>query len=142
MMSDWYEKTDRALQLTGKGDKTRQCYVRAVRLLAGFYDKTPDKITEQELQDYFLHRQNVSKWAPSTMRISYYGIRFFFQNVARRDWHTLDILKVKMKKGFLIFSALRRSEAHLPRSGCSTTMPFFPLSIPVGSGYRKGCIFR
>lgn len=98
MMSDWYEKTDRALQLTGKGDKTRQCYVRAVRLLAGFYDKTPDKITEQELQDYFLHRRNVSKWAPSTMRISYYGIRFFFQNVARRDWHTLDILKVKNEK--------------------------------------------
>jgi hypothetical protein len=75
MITDWYEKTNISLQLTGKGDKTRQCYVRAVRLLAELYDKTPDKFTEEELQDYFLHRQNVSKWAAATMRISYYGIR-------------------------------------------------------------------
>lgn len=98
MTTDWYDETARALQLAGKGTKTQQCYVRAVRLLAEFYNKTPDKISEQELQDYFLHRQNVSRWAPSTMGIAYYGIRFFYQNVARRDWPTLDLIKVKREK--------------------------------------------
>ncbi len=98
MQKTWYEKTDRAIRLAGKGDKIRECYVRAVRLLSDFYSKTPDQVTEEELQDYFLYRQNVSKWAPSTLRISYYGIRFYFQKVAHRDWHTLDLIKVKSEK--------------------------------------------
>ena len=65
---------------------------------AEFHNKTPDKISEQELQDYFLFRQNTSKWASSTLGIAYYGIRFFYQNVARRDWPTLDLIKVKREQ--------------------------------------------
>jgi len=40
---------------------TQECYTRAVRMLADFYHKTPDQVNEQELQDYFLHRENVDK---------------------------------------------------------------------------------
>lgn len=67
MTKDWYDETARALQLAGKGTRTRKCYIRAVRMLSEFYNKHPAKITEIELQDYFLHRQNVTKWAPPTM---------------------------------------------------------------------------
>ncbi len=98
MTGNWYEQTDRALQLAGKGARTWECYVRAVRMLSEFHNKTPDTITEQELQDYFLFRQNTSKWASSTLGIAYYGIRFFYQNVARRDWPTLDLIKVKREQ--------------------------------------------
>ena len=45
-----------ALQLSGKGERTQQSYVREVRLLAQFYDTSPDLISAQQLQDYFLHR--------------------------------------------------------------------------------------
>jgi Phage integrase, N-terminal SAM-like domain len=41
-----------ALQLSGKGERTQESYVREVRLLAQFYHKSPDRITEQELQHY------------------------------------------------------------------------------------------
>jgi len=98
MAVNWYNQTDRALQLAGKGTRTRQCYLRAVRMLSEFHNKAPDKISEQELQDYFLYRQNTSQWAPSTMGIAYYGIRFFYQNVVRRDWPTLDLVKVKREQ--------------------------------------------
>ena len=56
MAENWYDQADRALQLAGKGTRTRQCYLRAVRMLAEFHNKAPDKISEQELQDYFLFR--------------------------------------------------------------------------------------
>ena len=36
-----------ALQLSGKGERTQQAYVREVRLLAQFYHKSPDRISEQ-----------------------------------------------------------------------------------------------
>jgi integrase/recombinase XerD len=84
-----------ALQLSGKGERTQQSYVREVRLLAQFYDKSPRLISEQQLQDYFLHRKNVDRLAPASMRICYSGIRFFYQHVLKRDWHTLSLIRAQ-----------------------------------------------
>jgi integrase/recombinase XerD len=82
-----------ALQLSGKGERTQEAYVREVRLLAQFYHKAPDRISEQELQAYFLHRKNVDGLAPASLRICYSGIRFFYQHVLQRDWHTLSLMR-------------------------------------------------
>ena len=84
-----------ALQLSGKGERTQQAYVREVRLLSQFYGKSPDLISEPELQDYFLHRKNVDRLAPASMRICYSGIRFFSQHVLQRDWHTLSLIRAQ-----------------------------------------------
>jgi integrase/recombinase XerD len=98
MMKDYYTKSMRALQLAGMSQRTQQCYTRSVRMLVDFYNKTPDKINEQELQDYFLHRKNVDKWSSATMRICYSGIKFFFVNVLKRDWHTLKLIYAKREQ--------------------------------------------
>ena len=45
MMTDWYERTIKALQLNGKGEDTQECYARAVRMLSEFYKKTPDLVS-------------------------------------------------------------------------------------------------
>src|SRR5215468_9883647 len=82
-----------ALQLSGKSERTQASYVREVRLLAQFYHKSPDRISEQELQRYCLHRKNVDGLAPTSMRICYSGIRFFYQHVLKRDWHTLTLMR-------------------------------------------------
>ncbi|MEW6664168.1 MAG: site-specific integrase [Thermodesulfobacteriota bacterium] len=95
MMTDWNEKMVKALQINGKGERSQQAYARAVRMLTQFHGKSPDEITEDELQNYFLHRKNVSKWSPNTMRICYCGIRFFYQHVLQRDWHILNILRAQ-----------------------------------------------
>src|SRR5206468_3959961 len=70
-------------------------YVREVRLLAQFYGKSPDLLSEQELQHSFLHRKNVDGLAPASMRICYSGIRFFYQHVLQRDWHTLSLIRAQ-----------------------------------------------
>jgi site-specific recombinase XerD len=84
-----------ALQLSGKSEWTQQSYVREVRLLAQFYDKSPSLISDQQLQDYFLHRKNVDRLAPASMRLCYSGIRFFYQHVLKRDWHTLSLIRAQ-----------------------------------------------
>ena len=84
-----------ALQLSGKGERTQDSYVREVRLLAQFYHKSPDHISAQELQHYVLHRKNVDGLAPASMRICSSGIRFFSQHVLTRDWHTLSLLRAQ-----------------------------------------------
>jgi len=84
-----------ALHLSGKSERTQQSYVREVRLLAQFYHQSPDRLSEQELQRYFLHRKNVDGLAPASMRICYSGIRFFYQHVLQRDWHTLSLMRAQ-----------------------------------------------
>ena len=98
MMKNYYDQSMRALQLAGMSERTQQCYTRSVRMLVDFYNKTPDQITEVQLQDYFLHRKNKDKWSPATMRICYSGIKFFFINVLKRKWHTLKLAKAKREK--------------------------------------------
>jgi len=94
-MNDWYQRMIATLQLNGKGEPTQKAYTRAVRMLSEFYNKTPDLVSEAELQEYFLHRKNVNRWAPKTMRICYCGIRFFYVHVLARDWHILSILRAQ-----------------------------------------------
>jgi integrase/recombinase XerD len=84
-----------ALQLSGKGERTQQAYVREVRLLAQFYGKSPEVISEPELQHDFLHRKNVDGLAPASMPICYSGIRFFYQHVLKRDWHTVSLVRAQ-----------------------------------------------
>jgi len=98
MMTDWYERSMKALQLAGLAERSQQCYTLAVRMLVLFYDKTPDLISEEELQEYFLHRRNVDKWSSGTLRICYCAIRFFFEKVLRRDWHIFGYLKAERSK--------------------------------------------
>ncbi len=98
MKTEWYDRTIQALQLNGKGERTQEAYARSVRMLTQFYDKSPDLITEQELQDYFLHRKNVDHWSPNTMRICYCGIRFCYEHVLQRNWHILGILRAQNER--------------------------------------------
>ncbi|MBV5318389.1 MAG: site-specific integrase [Desulfobulbaceae bacterium] len=97
-MTDWYERSFKALQLAGYAEKSQQCYLRAIRLLVEHAGKTPDLVTEEELQDYFLHRRNVNRWAPGTMRICYSGLKFFFTRVLRREWGTFEYLRAQREK--------------------------------------------
>ena len=86
-MTQWYQQAIDALQLNGKGPRTKEAYVRAVRVLVQHVDKAPEQITEQELQDDFLHRKNVSRWSPNTMRICNCGI-----------WHLLQLVRAQSEK--------------------------------------------
>ena len=87
-----------ALQLSGKSERTQQSYVREVRLLAQFYHKSPDLISEQHLQHSLLHRKNVDGLSPSSMRICYSALRFFYQQVLGRDWKTLEIMRAETEQ--------------------------------------------
>jgi len=93
MSTDWYSGMIQTMQLNGKAERTQEAYARAVRMLGEFHGKAPDRVSQEELGDYFLHRRNESGWSPSTLRICYAGVRFYFENVLQREWPLLKILK-------------------------------------------------
>jgi len=93
-----YDRTVEALQLNGKGERTQQAYTRAVRLLIEFHGKKPDQISEDRLKAYIFCTAKTSPAGPHTLRISCCGIKFFYQHVVKRDWHTLNILKAQSER--------------------------------------------
>jgi integrase/recombinase XerD len=96
--SEWHSKMDKSMQVAGMGERTREAYLRSMRQLVEYYDKYPDLIVEEELLDYFIHRQNVTGWSPATMRICYSGIKFFFNHILKRDWHLLAIARARRER--------------------------------------------
>jgi integrase/recombinase XerD len=105
------------LQLKGYSDSTQQLYVNAVRQLCEHFDKSPGKITEEDLRDYFLYGKNVRKWSRSTSTVALCGIKFFYENTIKRPWPTLLFIRPGREKKLPV--VLSRDEVHeLLRSIC------------------------
>ena len=81
------------LQLHGYCQRTVDAYVRAVRQLAEHYHKSPDKITEEELRQYFLYNKNIRKWSRVASTISLCGIKFFFEKTLKKEWTTFKLVR-------------------------------------------------
>jgi len=81
------------LQLHGFAVRTQETYMRAVRVLAYHYHKSPDKITEEELRQYFLHLKNVKKCSRASMTIAICGIKFFIEHTLKQSWATFNLVR-------------------------------------------------
>jgi integrase/recombinase XerD len=81
------------MQLRGLAPKTQQAYIRAVRQLAEYYDKSPDLITEEELRLYFLYLTTEKHLARSTTTVTLSALKFLFEHTLRQPFPILDLLR-------------------------------------------------
>jgi integrase/recombinase XerD len=79
-------------------EKTQEAYVRAVRQLAEHYGKSPDRISEEELRQYFLYLKNGKRASPSAVTIALCGIKFFYEQTLKRKWATFDLVRPRREK--------------------------------------------
>jgi len=126
LQTPWYGKAVEALKLNGKGERTQEAYARHVRKLIEFFNgMAPDQITEEELKRYLIHRQDINKWQPNTMRICYSAIKSFYLHVVQRGWHLLKVIKAPTEKTTSFCSVTGGSQRH-SEQGCD----FLPGSGP------------
>jgi site-specific recombinase XerD len=81
------------MQLRGLAERTQESYVGAVRGLAEYYGKSPDKISERELRQYFLYLKNEKKAAASTCIQALCALKFLYQHTLGQSWPILDFVK-------------------------------------------------
>ena len=123
--NDWFQKSINSLALNGKAERTQEAYTRALRMLCEFYGgRSPEAITEAELEAYFLHRKNVDRWSSNTMRICYCGICFYFVKVLQRNWQLFNYLRAKSESR-LLFPAWGRDS----RSAAASQTPMAKSSV-------------
>ena len=86
------------MQLHGFSERTQDSYLRAVRQLAAYFNKSPDQITEEELRQYFLYLKNVKKASRSTITLALCGTKFFYERTLQQQWATLALLRPPQEK--------------------------------------------
>ena len=84
-MTELRTKMIRAMELKNLSHHTQRAYLAAVKGLARHYKQTPDKITEEMIDDYLLHLKNHKKSAPNSRGTIITGLRFFYRNVMEKE---------------------------------------------------------
>ena len=90
-MTELRRRMDEDMIVRGMADKTREAYLGAVRGLAKFYRRSPDQISDDEVQRYLLHMIQDRKRAWSTCNIAVQGLKFLYHTTLKRDRTTFTI---------------------------------------------------
>ncbi len=90
-----YQSHVNALRRQGKAERTIDGYARAVRRITEFFDRCPDKLTEDHLKTYFDALVKSHSW--STVKIDRNGLQFFYKQVLNKKWVWVDIVKPPKK---------------------------------------------
>lgn len=81
------------LQLAGYSPRTVASYIDTVRVLANYYHRSPDLITEDEIRRFFLYMINEKKSSASSITVYLCGIKFFYETTLKRTWQIFDLIK-------------------------------------------------
>jgi len=76
-MTTLRQRMTQDLQIAGLSERTQEAYLRAARKLADHYGQAPDQLAEEQIRDYFLFLKNEKKFAPASLKMAFYGIRYF-----------------------------------------------------------------
>jgi site-specific recombinase XerD len=81
-MTQLRQKMIRAMELKNLSSHTQRAYLAAVTGIARYYQKSPDKLIKEMVEDYLLYLKNEKGCAPNTCGTVLSGLRFFYNNVA------------------------------------------------------------
>ncbi len=84
-MSELRTRMTNDMMLRGMSAKTQDSYLRVVAQMATFYNRSPDQITDEEVQSYLLHLIRERKLSWSSCNVAVYGLRFFYHQTLGRE---------------------------------------------------------
>lgn len=86
-----YQENLQALKLQGHASKTIEAYSRSLRRVIDRTGKSPDKLTQKDLKDFFAGLVETHSW--STVKLDRNGLQFFFKHVLDKEWVWVNIVK-------------------------------------------------
>ena len=88
--NELYEVHQKNLKLQGKAKTTINSYSMAVRRVYAYFNCSLDKLTPEQLQDYFFELVETHSW--STIKIDRNGLQFFWKFVLKKEWEWVNIV--------------------------------------------------
>jgi integrase/recombinase XerD len=94
-MTKLRQRMTQDLHLRGYAEPTIKVYVLAVSLLARFYGRAPDQLTEDEIRAYFLYLITERKLSRSSITHALCGLKVFYQHTLGRAWPVFTLVRPK-----------------------------------------------
>jgi len=91
------------MELAGLAPGTQKRYLTGVAHLAERYNRSPDRISEEEVRRHVLSLRDERGVARGTFQTHWHGIRFFYLRTLELDWGLFS----KKKWASLVRSAFR-----------------------------------
>ncbi len=85
-MSELRNRMLQDMQLAGLVEGSQREYLRAVRQLTAYYMRSPDRLTERQVQDYVLYVRDELGVAKGTFEPLLAGLKFFYLRTLGRTW--------------------------------------------------------
>jgi len=85
-MTELRRRMIRDMNLAGFTAGTQRSYIHGVRRLAKHYMRSPDQLTEKQVEDYIFYLREEKKVAKGTFQEYFYAIRFLYVNTLNYDW--------------------------------------------------------
>jgi integrase len=122
-----------AMQVRGFSIRTHRSYLSAVGDLAKYYMRSPDQLTTDEIQRYFLYLIQDRHLAPASCRLSLNGIVFLYRAVLHREFEA----KIQIpKRPQRIPELLTRQEVAAILAVCVNRKHWMMLTVCYGCGLR------
>ena len=115
--------------------KTQAAYIRAVRLLAAFLQRTPDTATAEDLRRFQLHMVDRGT-SPVTLNATITGLKFFFEVTLHRGELMAQMQPVRVAQKLPV--VLSREEVARLIAAAPSLKYQTALSIAYGTGLRVG----
>jgi len=95
-MGELRDRMHHDLVVRGLAPRTRESYVAAVAGLARFYHRSPDRLTQREVEAYLVHLSEERKLAWNTRSLIINGLRFFYHTTLGRPQMAFPIPRPKV----------------------------------------------
>ncbi len=86
------------MTLNGLSGNTQKRYIKSVRKLSRYYKRSPEQISEEEVRDFIIYLIKESGLAPDTIRVTFYGIKFFYQKTLGLEWKIFGVIRLPQSK--------------------------------------------
>ncbi len=86
-----YTRHCKYLKLKGLRPKTIEAYSRAIRRIGNYFDAQIDRLTLDQLLDYFNDLLESHSW--SAVKLDLYGLKFFYTHVLKKTWEDIPLIK-------------------------------------------------
>ena len=99
-MTELRRQMDDDTVVRGMAKRTRETYLAAVTGLAKYFRRSPDQVSDDEVQAYLLHliRDRHRSW--NTCHIVVHGLRFLYHTTLKRDRTTFSIPSMRQPGKF------------------------------------------
>lgn len=74
------------MQIRNLCANTQDSYLRQVSLFARYFDKSPEKLDQEDVRSYQVYLVNEKKLAPGSVQVAVASLRFLYRTTLGRDW--------------------------------------------------------